>query len=522
MPNDFLFAADDPRDPEGDGREPDAPESHGHAAPAPWLVLVADDEPEVLAVTRLALSRLCFRGRMVRVLGCGSAAEAKRILHEVPDIAVILLDVVMETNDAGLRLVRIIREEMGNSAVRIILRTGQPGEVPEEDVVLSCDIDDYKTKTELTARKLLTCVVAALRSHAAIRALENGRRGLERVLHAADRLFAPRDSATFAAELLAQMPDVLDATPHAVLCRGAEVVAASGRYAAGTAPPAPTLAAARQRGGCVAGTEGDGTHGHRERHGIALPIRSPDGEEMSAWIETGRRPDAADLGLAELYASKIGTAYATLRLTERLREAAETLEARIAERTRALEEANARLNRLATLDPLTGIWNRRRFLELAAAELTRAKRYGRHLGLFLLDLDGFKAINDTHGHAAGDAVLRTVVKRTRAALRSSDHIARFGGEEFVVLLPETDGDGTAVVAERVRAALADSPVMVGETAIAVTGSLGIAAWRPEEPTIDDTLGRADRALYTAKQAGRNRVVQDTGWAGPPYGSPLQS
>ena len=352
MSNDLLFASDESPDPRAASA---AAEDADPGAP-PWLVLVADDEPEVHAVTRLALARLRFRDRPVRLLDCASAAEAERILRDTPDIAVILLDVVMETEDAGLQLVRRIRQDLGNRTVRIILRTGQPARVPEEELVLAYEIDGYTAKTELTARRLFTSVVTALRAYA---------------------------------------------------------------------------------------------------------------------------------GLAEL-------------------------ERRLAERSRALEEATVRLNRMATLDPLTGVWNRRRFLELAAAELARARRYGRHLGVFLLDLDGFKAVNDAHGDATGDAVLRAVVKRVRAALRISDHIARSGGAEFVVLLPETDGAGTAVVAERVRAALADSPILVEERAIPVTASIGVASWLPSEPGVEQTLHRAEHALHAAKQAGRNRVERAEG------------
>lgn len=352
MSHDLLFASDDSPDPRNASAAADAADPGG----PPWLVLVADDEPEVHAVTRLALARLRFRDRPVRLLDCSSAAEAERILRNTPDIAVILLDVVMETEDAGLQLVRRIRQDLGNRAVRIVLRTGQPARVPEEDLVLAYEIDGYTAKTELTARRLFTSVVTALRAYADLAALEQ----------------------------------------------------------------------------------------------------------------------------------------------------------KLAERSRALEEATVRLNRMATLDPLTGVWNRRRFLELAAAELARARRYGRHLGVFLLDLDGFKAVNDAHGDAAGDAVLRAVVKRVRAALRISDHIARSGGAEFVVLLPETDGAGSAVVAERVRAALADSPILVEERAIPVTASIGVASWLPFEPGVEQTLHRAEHALHAAKQAGRNRVERAEG------------
>lgn len=158
-----------------------APEKDGHAGSmaAPWKILIADDEEEVHQVTEVAMIDIVFKGRPLEFLHAYSAREACEILAAHPDIAIILLDVVMETDNAGLKLVRHIREQMGNRRLRIVLRTGQPGQAPERDVVVDYDINDYKSKTELTRQKLLTCVVSALRSYDDIVALENLSRDLE-------------------------------------------------------------------------------------------------------------------------------------------------------------------------------------------------------------------------------------------------------------------------------------------------------------------------------------------------------
>ena len=136
----------------------------GEAEKPGWKLLIVDDEPEMHGVTRMALSGLRYAGRGLQFLSAHSGAEAERVLAEDPEIAVVLLDVVMESEDAGLKVVRYVREQLRNHAVRIVLRTGQAGQAPERHVILDYDINDYKEKTELTAARLTTSVVAALRA----------------------------------------------------------------------------------------------------------------------------------------------------------------------------------------------------------------------------------------------------------------------------------------------------------------------------------------------------------------------
>ena len=156
-----------------------ADEDHGsgHKLP-PWIVLVVDDEPDILAVTRLTLESAQFSGRGVRLVNAGSAAEGRRQLAVHPDTALILLDVVMESDDAGLEFVRHVRDALGNRDVRIVLRTGQPGVAPARTVIDGYEIDDYRTKTELTSERLYVSVAAALRTYA----LLDARRQRERAL----------------------------------------------------------------------------------------------------------------------------------------------------------------------------------------------------------------------------------------------------------------------------------------------------------------------------------------------------
>jgi diguanylate cyclase (GGDEF)-like protein/PAS domain S-box-containing protein len=166
----------------------------------------------------------------------------------------------------------------------------------------------------------------------------------------------------------------------------------------------------------------------------------------------------------------------------------------------------ARLLELATTDGLTGLFNRRRFMELAEAELGRARRYRRPMTMLMMDIDHFKRVNDTHGHDVGDEVLRELARVSRAALREPDILGRLGGEEFGVLLPET-ADGPALeVAERLRRAIENTPIATAAGELRITVSIGAAASDTDGESVAGLLKRADVALYEAKQAGRNRVV----------------
>ncbi len=165
-----------------------------------------------------------------------------------------------------------------------------------------------------------------------------------------------------------------------------------------------------------------------------------------------------------------------------------------------------RLRRDAAIDVLTGVSNRRNFIARGRDEIGRAARYGRPCSVLMLDIDHFKQVNDTYGHAAGDEALRQFASACQAMLRDSDVIARIGGEEFAVILPETDAAGAKILAERLREGVSRIRVPVGDGGFGFTVSIGIANRAGDEDGIDEVLARADRALYQAKQEGRDRVA----------------
>ncbi|MBN2221378.1 MAG: DUF3369 domain-containing protein, partial [Vallitaleaceae bacterium] len=158
----------------------------------PWKILIVDDEESIHQVTHLLLDHFEYQDAALEMYSAYSSEEAKELLKSHPDIAVILLDVVMGTEDAGLLLVHFIRNELKNHLVRIVLRTGQPGQAPERTVIVDYDINDYKLKTELTADKIYVTMVAALRSYHDLLSLENHKKTLERTIDATARLFSSR------------------------------------------------------------------------------------------------------------------------------------------------------------------------------------------------------------------------------------------------------------------------------------------------------------------------------------------
>jgi response regulator RpfG family c-di-GMP phosphodiesterase len=208
MSDEILFAEDTDEEIEWQGK---------------WKVLIVDDEPEVHAVTKLALGDFVFQEKDLEFISAFDGDGAKKMFLEHDDIAVVLLDVVMETDDAGLKLAEFIRNEANNHFTRIILRTGQPGQAPERDVIINYDINDYKSKTELTSQKLFTVVIAALRSYRDIIVIEENRQGLEKIISASADLFSIHSLENFIQGILQQLASLLGGTQDAAYLTSAVI-----------------------------------------------------------------------------------------------------------------------------------------------------------------------------------------------------------------------------------------------------------------------------------------------------------
>jgi diguanylate cyclase (GGDEF)-like protein len=172
------------------------------------------------------------------------------------------------------------------------------------------------------------------------------------------------------------------------------------------------------------------------------------------------------------------------------------------------------MEKMATTDGLTGLYNRRHFQKIFSERLDLAARYGRKMSVILCDIDHFKSVNDTYGHPAGDAVLRVVAKLLSSEARKTDAIGRLGGEEFAIVMEETDTLAARQSAERIRLRIMNEVIAIEHGSLTVTLSLGIATFPDDGKSVDLLLSHADEALYRAKHGGRNKTVAHSDGTGP--------
>jgi signal transduction histidine kinase/CheY-like chemotaxis protein len=314
-----------------------------------WKIAVIDDEPAVHDGTRFALHDYRLNGQGLEILSAYSAAEGRELMRNHPDVAVVLLDVIMESDTAGLGLVEFIRKELKNETVRIILRTGQPGQAPERRVIVDYDINDYKAKTELTADKLFTALTAALRSHQQLERMVQTRRGLEIIIEAASALFDFKSMQRLAEGVLTQIASLLnvDCAGILVLREGQNahetfsVLAGSGCYSRFIGSEVSEIIEHDLRHL----VEEAFTRRHHEfspRRSV-LYIKTLSGREVVVVLEAARHLSSTDRALVEIFCSRLSIAFDNVILYEQLQRANTRLEERVSARTQDLTTANRRL-----------------------------------------------------------------------------------------------------------------------------------------------------------------------------------
>jgi diguanylate cyclase (GGDEF)-like protein len=472
MPDDLVFA--DEVDAADTGTRP------------PWRILIVDDDADVHSTTTFALDNVIMQGRGLAFLHAYSAAEAFALLGRESDIAVILLDVVMERADAGLQLVRRIRDELGLHDVRIILRTGQPGYAPEMEAIRGYDINDYRTKSELTRTKLYTAVAAAIRSYEQLCALEANRIGMERIVTACAQLMALHGVRDVAYGILAQAAELVGQPVDGVLCTREF---SDGTGTVGALCVVAACGDSRDLDGCELGAQYDDPHVTR----LAL----------AAGRTIAQRGCTTDDGMLTLFfPGKAGRDFVACMPLERPISDVETRLLKVFCGMVAVSLDNCELvtdlNKSAFHDPLTGLPNRTRMIELIDATL--AAGADNDAVLALVDIDHFAETNDALGHRFGDLLLAAVARRlcTRLAsplapgLAPPLHIGRIGGDIFCVL-----GSAELVQPAALQTLFLDAFHIDGQD-VQVSSTLGLVCLREHDGSGADALKDGDIALKRAK------------------------
>jgi diguanylate cyclase (GGDEF)-like protein len=437
-----------------------------------WRVMIVDDDDDVHTATVFALGNLEMQHRPLQFLHAYSAAHARQLLAKELDVAVILLDVVMEQDDAGLQLVRYIREVLKLTEVRIILRTGQPGYAPELEAIRDFDINDYKTKSELTRTKLYTAVTAAIRSYEQIRAINANRRGLDLIVRGSTEMMALHGLEDFAAGVLARGAGLLGMEPDGLLCtqdkapdaqKRFSVIAAAGAYEKILSDGARCITDQR-----VADALGRTYRARRNVHAdgfAALYFTANASHEFAAFLDTGRALTEVEQRLLEVFCSNVAVGLDNVLLL-------------------------TRLHRFAFYDPLTKLPNRTHLKEILAEALCSSAKA--ETTLALVDMDHFAETNDALGHQFGDLLLLAITARLQSDLDGGLTIGRVGGDTFSVL-----GD-SGHVNPQIILELFDRPFSIDGHDVQMSATVGLLRLHEYEGNGVDALKDADIALKRAK------------------------
>ena len=451
----------------------------------PWRVLVVDDDQDVHEASVLALRGLEILGRPMQLLHAHSAAEALECLRRESDIAVILLDVVMETLTAGLDIIATIRGELALHNTRIVLRTGQPGYAPEIETIRRYDINDYKSKSELTRNKLFTVLSSACRTYDQLCRVEAGRRGLEHIVVASRQLMSEREMQRFAACALEQLAVFLGVPADGFICIGdgrdeggengraanAILLAAQGRLAGCSgqtlAVAAPELVARIEH--CL-----EQQHSLLGTDGIAFYLCGAEARCVSGFLYAVH-PHVLDFKQLEVFCANIALGGDNVCLFDRLRKAAYT-------------------------DPLTGLVNRTALIDDLDHRLEVDNGAGQVLAL--IDIDQFSAFNDLFGHRYGDRLLQAVARRIEATFVPSANclVARVSNDTFAVLGP--DGHVVPASLQSVFAL----PFSFGEGDQSLSVSLGLLRLSDSSGSGADCLKDAWIGIRRAKGLGQGQHV----------------
>lgn len=438
-----------------------------------WRVLIVDDDDEVHQVTRLALDRLEVLGRPLQLLHATSAAECLDILSREKDIAVLLLDVVMESDGAGLHAVRQIRNVLGLDELRIILRTGQPGYAPEELVIHDYDINDYKTKAELTHSALTTLMVSSIRSYQQIRGINQHRLGLQKIIKAGTSLLEQHSLQDFSEGVITQICSLLGLHAEGILCAQSHheedersediyILGAAGSYAPYIRQRLSNLQD-RHISDLIKTCISHQQHIYTDAETV-LYLASPD-NAAAVYLQTTQAIAEDDRKLLQVFLTNISIGYENVKLFQKLRNAAYT-------------------------DPLTRLANRNEFTRLLQQ---RQNSEESPQVAVLIDIDHFSDINDGLGQEIGNELLIAVANRLRMAFGKDAAIARVDADVFGII-----GDEITLSPQSVLAVF-ESPFNTRDQVLTINATIGIGRLRDLGDQGLIMLKRVYIALNSAKK-----------------------
>lgn len=476
-----------------------------------FVVALVDDDADYLNATRLLLES---EGH--RILTAGNGPEALELLRQQP-VDLVLLDYFMP-GMTGEDVVAHLREF--DTVTQVILQTGYANENPPREMLRRLDIQGYYDKSE-GPEKLLLWTDAGLKAADAIGRLSRSRQGLRSILAGSPILHRIQPLADLYQDVLRQAADVVQASSALLAVfpeSGAPAIAASSDLTLGEVRAEDGYLAIQARLGRFA-TSGDLNLVEEELAQVEMVLKS-------GTIQRQANQSIVPLRVGELTLGILWLEHPALR-----DEMAELLLIYANQATVAVQ--NMVLYEMAALDPLTGVHARRFFESWMRREIRTSFRTRQPVSLLMLDMDGLKEINDLCGHLAGDQALSMVGRVLRVATRENDIVGRYGGDEFAVVLPQTDAEGASSVGERLLELLRERSIAMSTGSRSLSGSLGLSTLPAHDlgtvgfelpiaasyfqAMAEALIERADGALYVAKASGKNRLCcgASVSWAIPP-------
>ena len=443
-----------------------------------WRILIVDDDEDVHAATKFALKGMSILGRELKFYHAYSAKEAQDILASEKDIAVVFLDVVMESSNAGLDMVSVIRDELKIKNTRIILRTGEPNQAPGIAVVRDYDINDYKLKSEITQQSLYTCLTSALRSYQQICEIEEGRKGLDSVIQSTSNLMARRSGISFYKSIVAQVASLLAVEPVGFICgkelenqAEATIISALGRYVSEEEKTLASLSFEHEKK--LIEKSFSKKSNVVEDNIVVLYIGSPIRGEMCCLISSTARVPDIDKYLLELFSSNISICTDNITYVEKLK-------------TQAYH------------DSLVDLPNRTALENVIDKHLAAEK--DKDYALALVDIDNFAEINASLGQEYGDKILQVTADRLKNRFYSPCTVARISSDVFAVF-----GPPSYITNERIKQPFSD-PFEIGGELQLLSVTVGVVPANEMQSSGSEVIKDASIVLKQAKKSHRGEVV----------------